>query len=212
MDFDTYNGLKLMQQNSDEQMQQQFQSQGIIMSGGEQSQQEVIVQDDQAQQHVVYSPMKPNDSNQQYITQEDSMQNQYLIQSPAPQQGQVYYNISPQNQNRIQQQQHQTIALNHNIIQQNQNQQKVSKFLFVWPFYNIFVDSWYFRPQKSLCNEILTCFKRQRTWHRSSIIKTNKQYSITLRHRWTRVKGNSSSLSNRLRKSSRRSIRNSRAR
>lgn len=130
MDLDSYGGLRLIQQNSDEQLQQQFQSQGIIMTN-DQSQQDASIQDGQS--HVVYSPLKQNEQSQtQYITQDDSMQNQYLIQSPAPQQQQqqVFYttNISPQN--RIQQQQHQqTIALNHNLITQ-QNQQKVNYLNF----------------------------------------------------------------------------------
>lgn len=118
MDMDTYNGLhqRLLQQSS-EQQQQQFQSQGIIIPGSDQ--QEVIVQDDQTQ-HVIYSPMKQNEH--QYVSQDDSMQGQYIIQTPQSRQPQqvFYANINQQ------QQQQQTIALNQNLIaHQNQNQQKV---------------------------------------------------------------------------------------
>lgn len=126
LDLDSYNNYRIIQQNTEDQIQQQqqhqFQAQGIIMSGNEQSQ-DVIVQDDQRQTHqVIYSSIKHNEP--QYMTQDDSMQSPYIIQSPAAQQ--VFYaNLSPQ-QNRIQQQQ-QTVTLNHNIIaQQNQNQPKVS--------------------------------------------------------------------------------------
>lgn len=126
LDLDSYNSFRLIQQSSDEQIQQQqqqFHSQGIIMSGNEQSQ-DVIVQDDQTHQ-VIYSSIKQNEP--QYVTQDETMQSPYLVQSPAPQQ--VFYaNISPQNQSRIQQQQ-QTVTLNHNLIaQQNPNQPKVSKW------------------------------------------------------------------------------------
>lgn len=124
MNMDPYHNLQLIQQNSDEQMQQQqqFQSQGINIMSGDASTQEVIVQDDS---NIVYSPMKTNDQPQYMIQQQP--QEQYMIQQQSPQQPQQVFfaNVSPQNQNRIHQQQ--TIALNHNIItQQNQNQTKVS--------------------------------------------------------------------------------------
>lgn len=121
MNMDTYHNLQLIQQSSDEQMQQQqFQSQGINIMSGDASAQEVIVQDDS---NIVYSPIKTNDQPQYMIQQQP--QEQFMIQQQASQQPQVFYNISPQNQNRIHEQQ--TIALNHNIMtQQNQNQQKVS--------------------------------------------------------------------------------------
>lgn len=116
------NTFRLMPQNPEEQQQQQqqFQSQGIIMTGNEQTQ-EVLLQEDQS--HIVYSPLKQNE--QQFVTQDESMQNSYLIQSSQQQPQQVFYtNISPQNQNRIQQQQ--TIALNHNLLAQQNQGQKVS--------------------------------------------------------------------------------------
>jgi hypothetical protein len=109
---------------SDDQMQQQqMQTQGIPMAGGEQSQQEVIVQEDQSQQqHVIYSPMKTNDQPQ--YAQDESMQNHYLIRAQG-QPGQFYYAM---NQNRIpQMQQTQQITHNQNLIPQGQNQQEVSE-------------------------------------------------------------------------------------
>lgn len=104
--------------------QQQFQSQSIIMSG---DQQDALLQNDQTQ-HVVYSPLKQNEQSQQtqYITQNDGMQSQYLIQSPSAQQPQqVFYLNSPPN--RIQQQQQ--IALNHNMTQQNQPKVSTMNYL-----------------------------------------------------------------------------------
>lgn len=122
LDLDSYNSFRLIQQNSDEQIQQQqqqqFHSQGIIMSGNEQSQ-------DVDQTHqVIYSPIKP--SEPQYVAQDEAMQSPFLIQTPSGSQQIFYTNISPQNQNRLQQQQ-QTVTLNHNLIaQQNPNQPKVN--------------------------------------------------------------------------------------
>lgn len=122
MNLDSYPSL---QQTPDEQqhLQQKFQAHGIMLSGDEPSQ-EVVIQDEQSQ-HVLYSPMKQNEQ-QLCTTQDDSMQSQFLIQSPHQQQTQQVFcaNISPQNQNRMQQQQN--IALNHNMINSNQSQQKVS--------------------------------------------------------------------------------------
>jgi hypothetical protein len=118
MDMNTY--MKII---SDDQMQQQqIQTQGMTMTGSEQSQQDVIVQEDQTQQHVIYSPMKTNEQGQQY-GQDEPMQNHFLIRAPG-QQGQYYYAM---NQNRIPQMQ-QTQQINHNqsLIQQGQNQQEVS--------------------------------------------------------------------------------------
>lgn len=118
--MELHGGIRLIQSNSDEQLhQQQFQQQGIIMSGN-----------DQCQQEQVFSPLKQNDQAQhtQYITQDESMPNHYVIQS-SPQQFIYATNISPQRS--MQQQQQQQIAMNHNIIaQQNQNQQKVRKFIY----------------------------------------------------------------------------------
>lgn len=113
--YNTGYGIRLVPQNPDEQQQQQQQQQNFIMA------------DDQ---HLVYSPIKPNELSQaqvqnqhqsQYITQDDSISNQYIIQQSP---GQVFYaNISPtnQNSNRVVQQ---TVALNHGLIQQ-QNPPKV---------------------------------------------------------------------------------------
>lgn len=114
MDLETYNGIRMIQHNNEEQMREQYQ-QSIVMTSGEQPQ-EVIIQDDS--QRIVYSPLKANEP-QQYLSQVEPMQGQpYLIQSHGQSQV-VYANISPQNQIRNQQ-------LNHNLIaQQNQNQQKV---------------------------------------------------------------------------------------
>lgn len=109
MDLD---GLRfIQQQNSEDHLQQQFQSQGIIMSGSDQSQQDLP---DDHSQHVLYSTMKQNEQNQQtqYILHDDSMQNHFLIQtSPVQQQSQqVFYTNSSQS--------------HHNLIA-HQNQQKV---------------------------------------------------------------------------------------
>lgn len=135
MDVETYNGLqqRMLQQNSEQQQQQQFQSQGILIPGNDQTQ-EVIVQDDQAQ-HVIYSPMKQNEH--QYVSQDDSMQGQYIIQSPQSRQPQQVFfaNIN-------QQQQQHTIALNQNLIaQQNQNQQKVIFNFFFNSQFNLIKNS-----------------------------------------------------------------------
>jgi len=84
-----------------QQAQQQFQHQGIIMQNHEG--QELTVQEDQQQQQ-----------QQQQIIFSSAM-------TQASPQQQVYYaNISPQNQNRLQQQ---TISINPNMLQQ---QPKVS--------------------------------------------------------------------------------------
>lgn len=92
-------------------------------------QQNFIMADDNNQQHIVYSPVKTNEMPQmqqqhqaQFISQDDSMGNQYLIQQTSSPQQVFYTNISPTNQNanRIVQQ-----VINPNLIQQ-QNQPKVS--------------------------------------------------------------------------------------
>lgn len=102
-------GIRLLQQNPDEQQQQHF-----IMADNDQS------------QHIVYSPVKSNEISQaqnqqqhqtQFITQDDSIPNQYLIQQSPTHQQVFYANVATPNQNanRIIQQ---TVALNHNLIQQ----------------------------------------------------------------------------------------------
>lgn len=95
-------------------------------------QQNFIMADDNNQQHIVYSPVKTNEMPQmqqqqqhpaQFISQDDSMGNQYLIQQTSSPQQVFYTNLSPANQNtnRIVQQ-----VINPNLMQQ-QNQPKVSK-------------------------------------------------------------------------------------
>lgn len=158
MDLETYNGIRLMQQTSEDQIHQQQYQQGIIMSGGDQ-QPEVIIQDD-SQQHIVYSPMKQNEQGQ-YI---ESLQGQqYLIQSPGQQPQVVYANISPQNQIRNQQQ---TIQLNHNLIaQQNQSQQKVNIYREITRFSTRFANIFFnFSPVCSSSGLAKSCRAAQ-SWY-----------------------------------------------
>lgn len=189
MNMDTYHNLQLIQQSSDEQMQQQqqFQSQGINIMPGDASAQEVIVQDDS---NIVYSPIKTNDQTQYMIQQQP--QEQFMIQQQSPQQPQqvFYTNISPQNQNRIHQQQ--TIALNHNIMtQQNQNQQKVrTTRKYEAQYVSFILFSWFFNLPKWLCRGTTTSSSRdQLIWW--SIIRTSKLFSITLHPRWIRTRASS---------------------
>lgn len=150
LDLNSYNSLRLIQQNSEDQMvhQQQLTS---LMSPNQVSR-DLIVQGDQ----VLYSSLKPNE---QYITQQDeSMQGQYLIQSPQ----QVFYtNVNSQNQNRIQNPHQQTITLNQNIISQ-QNEAKVNDYFSLLQicilnlrlsFFRNF--SWFCNLQKLLYREML---------------------------------------------------------
>ena len=90
----------------------------------------IMADDNNQQQHIVYSPVKTNEMPQmqqqqhqaQFISQDDSMGNQYLIQQTSSPQQVFYTNISQSNQgtNRIVQQ-----VINPNLMQQ-QNQPKVS--------------------------------------------------------------------------------------